>query len=199
MYSFDRCSEPGCRALAFAGMGYCIQHVRDKSQAFERAAGLLTQGSTVKDLNLAGMIVEELDLSKRRFVGCSFIGASLKRVLFTNAKLILCFFDASILDSCYFSTVGAQFCSFGGAGILNSSFEGSELLHCNFDGAAMRESTFSGSNLYDSRFIRCDLERTDFVDCDLKRVYMIPARQSEVSFKGSNTMEAIKDLEHLYL
>jgi len=199
MYPFDRCSEAGCRSLAFAGMGACLTHHPDRAAALERAAELLREGDTVKDLSLGGLSLDGLDLSKRRFVGCSFIGSSLRRVLFTNARLILCFFDSSSFDSCDFSTVNAQFCSFGGCEILNSSFENSELIHCNFDGSILRESTFNGSNLYDSRFIRCQLENSDFIDCNLKRVYMIPSKQANSSFKGSNTMEAIKDLEHLYL
>jgi uncharacterized protein YjbI with pentapeptide repeats len=72
-------------------------------------------------------------------------------------------------------------------------------MHCSFNGATIRETTFSGSNLYDSRFIRGKIEGSDFENCDLKRVYFIPTKQTGVSFKGSNTMEAIKDLEHLYL
>jgi uncharacterized protein YjbI with pentapeptide repeats len=199
MYPFDACSEPGCRALAFAGLGRCAQHLADRPQAFARAAELLTAGGTVKDLSLGGLVLDGLDLSKRRFVGCTFMGSSFRSVLFTNSTLILCFFDGSTIESCDFSTANAQFCSFGGCELHNSSFENSELLHCNFDGSKIREGTFNGSNLYDSRFIRCELENSDFVDCDLKRVYMIPAKQSGVSFKGSNTMEAIKDLEHLYL
>jgi uncharacterized protein YjbI with pentapeptide repeats len=199
MYPFDPCSEPGCQALAFAGLGRCLRHLPDRPRALATAVELLSSGGTVKDLNLAGISLDGLDLSKRRFVGCSFMGAGLRSVLFTNSTLILCFFDGASIDSCDFSTANAQFCSFGGIELLNSSFENTELLHCNFDGAKIRESTFNGSNLYDSRFIRCELENSDFVDCDLKRVYMIPAKQSGVSFKGSNTMEAIKDLEHLYL
>jgi uncharacterized protein YjbI with pentapeptide repeats len=199
MYSFDRCEEPGCENLAFAGFGRCLRHHPDKAIAFAKAASRLTEAKTLKDLNLAGLAADGLDLSKRRFFGCSFMGAALKSILFTNATFVLCFFDGASLDSCDFSTSNAQFCSFGASKIVNSSFENSELLHCNFDGARIHESTFNASNLYDSRFIRCEIENADFIDCDLKRVYMIPAKQSQVSFKGSNTMEAIRDLEHLYL
>ena len=81
----------------------------------------------------------------------------------------------------------------------NVSFENSELLHDSFVGAVILDSTFNNSNLYDSRFIRCELVKSDFVDCNLKRVYMIPTREEGVSFKYSNTMEAIRDVEHLYL
>jgi uncharacterized protein YjbI with pentapeptide repeats len=112
---------------------------------------------------------------------------------------MLCFFDRSSFEACDFSGVDVEFGSFGASSIDNVSFESSELIHCNFNGAKIRETTFSGTNLYDSRFIRGEVEACDFENCDLKRVYFIPAKQSGVSFKGSNTMEMIKDLEHLYI
>jgi len=199
MFAFDCCAEPGCQRLAFAGQDRCLRHLPDAERAIARAAELLAAGAVVKDLNIDGAALDGIDLSKRHFYGCSFIGVSLRSVLFTNATFVLCFFDRAALESCDFSTADAQYCSFGGSDIQNSSFENSELIHCSFDGSRMRESTFNGSNLYDSRFIDCELENVDFVDCDLKRVYLIPDKERNVSYKGSNTMEAIRDLEHLYL
>jgi uncharacterized protein YjbI with pentapeptide repeats len=199
MHSFTRCSVPGCSSIVFHGSDSCLAHHPDRASAEAAAAAVLASEGGVKDVNAAGLRLEGLDLSRKRFVGCSFMGASMKNVLFTGCTLLLCFFDGSSIESCDFSGANGQFCSFGDSDIVDSSFEGSELIHCNFDGSRIRDSTFSNSNLYDSRFIKGTIDDSAFENCDLKRVYFIPSRQSGVAFKGSNTMEAIKDLEHLYL
>jgi len=199
MHSFTRCASPGCRSIVFHDSSTCLAHHPDPASAEAAVAAILSAEIGTKDVNAAGARLEGLDLSRRRFVGCSFMGASLKNVLFTGSTLLLCFFDGSSFESCDFSGVNGQFCSFGDSAIVDSSFEGSEMIHCNFDGTRIRDSTFSGSNLYDSRFIKGTIEDTAIENCDLKRVYIIPSRQSGVSFKGSNTMEAIRDLEHLYI
>ncbi len=198
MHSFARCSAPGCRSVVFQGLSTCLSHHGDRDAAEAAVSAILSAEGGAKDVNAASARFDSLDLSRRRFVGCSFMGCQLKTVLFTGSTLLLCFFDAAALASCDFSGVNAQFCSFGGSDINDSSFEGSELIHCNFDGARIKDSTFSGSNLYDSRFIKGEVHRSAFDNCDLKRVYFIPSRQSETTFKGSNTMEAIRDLEHIY-
>jgi uncharacterized protein YjbI with pentapeptide repeats len=198
MHSFQRCSEPGCASLCFQDSERCLAHHPDPAGAAAFAQSLLLGENGCKDLNAAGISLESLELSRRKYIGCSFIGASFRNVLLTGSTFVLCFFDGATFEACDFSGVNAQFGSFGGSRIVNVSFENSELLHCNFDGAMIKETTFNGSNLYNSRFIRGEIERCDFENCDLKRVYFIPSKQSGVSFKSSNTMEVIKDLEHLY-
>ena len=199
MHGFQRCAAPGCGSLSFQGSSLCLAHHPDPAAAQTAIAALLASEPGAKDLNAAGIKLDGLELAGRKFIGCSFIGASIRRVLFTGCTFLLCFFDRSSIEACDFSGANVEFGSFGGSSIVNTSFENSELIHCNFDGARLTETTFSGSNLYDSRFISGEIGACDFENCDLKRVYFIPSRQSGVSFKGSNTMEAIKDLEHLYL
>jgi hypothetical protein len=199
MHDFQRCDEPGCGSLRFHLSTTCLAHHPDPAAAAQAAREMLAGPEGAKDLSAAGLSVEDMDLSRRRFIGCSFIGASFKKALFTGSTFLLCFFDRASIEACDFSGVNAQFCSFGVSRIDNVSFENTELIHCNFDGSRIVDTTFNGSNLYDSRFIRAEIESSDFEDCDLKRVYYLPAKQSAVSFKGSNTMEAIRDLEHIYL
>jgi uncharacterized protein YjbI with pentapeptide repeats len=199
MHAFQRCAEPGCPSLSFHGSPRCLAHQGGSTEALDAALALLQSERGAKDLSAAGLTIEGMDLSRRKYIGCSFIGSSFKNVLFTGSTFVLCFFDRSYFEACDFSGVNVQFGSFGGSRIVNASFENAELIHSNFDGAAIRDTTFNGSNLYDSRFIRGEIDGCDFENCDLKRVYFIPTRQSGVSFKGSNTMEAIKDLEHLYI
>jgi uncharacterized protein YjbI with pentapeptide repeats len=197
MYTFVRCAEPGCPDIAFAGGKTCLAH--SPATATADAAAMLESADSHRDLCFQGATFEGLKLSGKRFYGCSFMGVTLRGVLLTNAVFRLCFFDGATIDSSDLSHLDAQFCSFGGAHLSNVSFENSEILHDSFVGAEITECTFNNSNLYDSRFILCRLVDSDFIDCNLKRVYMIPAKEEKVSYKYSNTMEAIRDREHLYV
>jgi len=198
MYSFRPCTAPGCRKPAFAEEPTCVAHAPDpESLLAETQAGLRSM-TEIRNQNFSGARFSNLDLSGKSFIACSFMGSTLSGVLFTGARFRICFFDGSDISSCDFSHLDAQFSSFGGARIVDSSFEHSELIHLNFSGARIEECTFDNSNLYDSRFIKTELITTDFIDCDLKRVYLIPAEEVGVSYRYSNTMEAIRDMEHLY-
>lgn len=198
MYSFESCAELECGKPRLSGSDRCAAHAADPTSLARETAARLEAAQDHRDLNLAGLRLSDLDLSGKRFFGLSFIGCGLSRVLFSGCVFRLCFFDRALIDSCDFSRIDAQFCSFGGARFRESAFEGSELLHANFSGAELVDCTLSGSNLYDSRFIRTTLVRTAVEDCDLKRVYLIPAKEEGVSYRFSNTNEAIRDLEHLY-
>ena len=198
MYSYRPCAEKACTRSAFAEEPTCLAHSSQPAKALARWRSYLEEHTDIRNLNLSGSTFEGLDLSGKSLICCSFIGASLTKVLLTGARLRICFFDGSELDTCDLSRLDAQFSSFGGAKIGNSSFENSELLHVNFSGARIAECTFNNSNLYDSRFIRTELISTDFVDCDLKRVHLIPSSEVGVSYRYSNTGEAIRDVEHLY-
>jgi uncharacterized protein YjbI with pentapeptide repeats len=198
MFTFRRCGEPGCSSLCYQDSDRCLAHHPSATEAQAAVAALLAQEKGCKDLCAAGSSFEGLDLTRRKYIGCSFVGASFRNMLFTGSTFLLCFFDRARFEACDFSGSNVQFSSFGGSSVNNVSFESSELIHCNFDGAAIRDSTFNDSNLYDSRFIRGEVISCDLENCDLKRVYFIPAKESGVSFKGSNTMETIRDLEHLY-
>jgi uncharacterized protein YjbI with pentapeptide repeats len=198
MYSNRPCSEPECGKSAFADETTCLLHVPSPGEVLGRWSRYLSDNTEIRNLNLSGATFAGLKLDGKSFICCSFMAAELEGMLFTGSRLRLCFFDRAELRSCDFSRADIQFSSFGCAKIQNSSFESSELLHVNFSGARIEECTFDNSNLYDSRFIRTELITTDFVDCDLKRVHLIPATEVGVSYRYSNTMEAIRDVEHLY-
>jgi uncharacterized protein YjbI with pentapeptide repeats len=121
MHSFTRCSFPGCTSIVFLGSNTCLAHHPDRAGAEAAAAALICSEGGAKDVNAAGARFEGLDLSRRRFVGCSFMGVSMKRVLFTGCTLLLCFFDGSSFETCDFSGVNGQFCSFGDSVVIDSS------------------------------------------------------------------------------
>lgn len=198
MYSYKACAVEGCRRPAFLDDELCLAHDEGREEAQARAVERLMGTDEVRNMNFSGIHLENLSLAGKSFICCSFAGASLQGILFTGARFKICFFDGADILSCDFSNLDAQFSSFGGARILNSSFEKSELLHLNFSGARIEECTFNNSNLYDSRFIRTELVTSAFEDCDLKRVHLIPSSEVGVSYRYSNTAEAIRDLDHAW-
>ncbi|MDP2791769.1 MAG: pentapeptide repeat-containing protein [Rectinemataceae bacterium] len=199
MFMFSSCSEPGCERQALSDATKCSLHHPALASYRDALAVRIAEEASVKDLCLSGITFEGQDFSRRKFICCSFTGATFRNTLFTGSVFRLCFFDAAFIESCDFSGIDAEFCSFADVDIIDTSFENSELIHINFDGTRIRESTFTGSNLYDSRFILSVLENSNFSNCDMKKVYFIPARIENVSLKASNTNEAIRDMEHLYL
>lgn len=198
MYAYRPCVEQDCRKAAFLDGDRCLEHATDSAAELAKAVERLLGTDEIRNVNFAGARLENLDLSGKSFICCSFAGTSLSGILFTRARFKICFFDGADITSCDFSSIDAQFSSFGAARILNSSYEKSELLHLNFCGARIEDCTFSNSNLYDSRFIRTELVTTAFEDCDLKRVHLIPSSEVGVSYRYSNTAEAIRDLDHAW-
>ncbi len=197
MYDFKPCAVSGCESTALSGLDRCAKHAADPDAAAKAVAELLSGPGPVKSVNAAGLRFEGLDLSGRRFYSCSFSQATLRNVAFSGCTFRMCFFDFASIDSCDFSGIDAQFCSFAGARLLNASFENSELVHNNFDGISASYCTFNYSNLYNSRLILAELEKVDFIDCNLKRSFIIPAKELDVSWRLSNTQEAIRDLERI--
>ncbi len=199
MFTLTTCSEPGCTLQALTGSKTCAKHHRDANAYVDEMLGTIMAGGTIKNLCMPGVVLENRVLSGKKFICCSFTGARLSGLDLTGSVFRLCFFDGATIETCDFSAVNAEFCSFGDTEIRDTRFEKTELVHVNFDGARIRDSTFAGSNLYNSRFIYSVLENSDLSDCDFRKVYYMPARQENVSLRATNTNEAIRDMEHLYL
>ncbi len=195
MYDFSRCSFPGCDSTALHETEFCADHHPSPDILASKILESLADVMVVKSMNFAGLRFEGAVLSGRSFYSCSFSKTLLKNINFSSCTFRMCFFDFCSADSCDFSNIDAQFCSFAGARFLNVSFEHSELVHNNFDGAGMNDCTFNYSNLYNSRFIMAEFEKTDFIDCNLKRTVILPSKESEVSWRLSNTQEAILELD----
>ena len=197
MYDLLRCVVPGCDETALYESQHCAAHHPDPDSASAAVLRTIAAAPVIKNLNAAGLRFEGADISGKRFYSCSFSKTILKNVTFAGCVFRMCFFDFSTADSCNFSGIDAQFCSFAGARFLNASFEHSELVHNNFDGAKATDCTFSFSNLYNSHFIMAEFEKTDFIDCNLKRSMIFPSKEIDVSWRLSNTQEAIRELDRI--
>lgn len=197
MFELHRCAAPGCDVTALHGSEFCSDHHPDPvslaATILQECAGM----DVVKNLNAAGLRFQSADLSGKRFYSCSFSRSVLQNLNFSACTFRMCFFDFCFIDSSDFSGIDAQCCSFAGARFLNVSFEHSELVHNNFNGARTNDCTFNYSNLYNSRFIMSEFEHTDFIDCNLKRTFIMPTKETEVSWRLSNTQEAIRELDRI--
>jgi len=79
----------------------------------------------MKDLDLAGVTLEDEDLSGIEISGCRLTAASLTRVRFSHAAIHLSFLDRATLRECDFSCVN----------IVNSVLAGSQIENCTFTDA----------------------------------------------------------------
>lgn len=195
VYDFKRCSIPGCEATAIHTTDFCADHHPNPDAIAATILESLSTLKVIKSMNLAGLRFEGAVLSGRQFFACSLSKTLLRNINFSACSFRMCFFDFCSADSCDFSGIDAQFCSFAGSRFLNVSFEHSELVQNNFDGTCLNDCTFNYSNLYNSRFIMAEFEKTDFIDCNLKRTLIIPSKETEVSWRLSNTQEAIFELD----
>jgi uncharacterized protein YjbI with pentapeptide repeats len=193
MFTVTPCAA-GCGRPAILGSNICFVHSANPELETLRITEYITERNVIKDLNAPGMYFESIDFSDRHFYGCNFREASFSMCVFSGSVMRMSFFDFADFKNCDFSKSDIQFLSFGGARFRDCTFEGSELVHINFGGASLYETTFNNSNLYNSRFINADIERSDFIDCNLKKTYFIGARQEGVSFKSSNTAEAVFEM-----
>lgn len=199
MFKISPCEVKGCTAPAFSLETLCYQHLAEHPERLSRSMQELQSTTTLLNRVFDGASFSGADLSRFRFVGCSFRNGQFRHSMFTGASFHLCFFDASQFISCDFSGADIDFCSFGQSSFMDCSFENSELIQTSFNGSVFTDCTFSGSNLYNSRFMLCEMNAVNFDNCDFKRAFYIPSKESSVTFVGSNIAEAVRDLEHLYL
>jgi uncharacterized protein YjbI with pentapeptide repeats len=194
MFTLTPC-EAGCGAPAISGSRLCACHVADPEKEAARLGQHISKQRVVKDLCASSIHFESTDFSHRQYFGCNFNGASFDMCLFTGSFMRMVFFDFSRFENCDFSNCDLQFVSFAGCRMLNCTFENSELVHVNYGGAVIKGCTFNNSNLYNSRFISAGITDSDFVGCNLKKTHFFNITQERLSFKSSNTAEAIFDLE----
>ena len=194
MFSQSFCAA-GCGRPAFTGSALCAVHSTDSKADALRLSEYITKQKVIKDISAQGLHFEQVDFSQRKYYGCNFSGASFHKCIFSGVLMRLTFFDFSTLSHCDFSKGDLQFLSLAGAVIEDCSFEGSELININFEGTQITGSSFNNSNLFHSRFIGAGITRTGFIDCNLKWANFTKTKREDVSFKSSNTAEAIFEME----
>jgi uncharacterized protein YjbI with pentapeptide repeats len=192
MFNFVPCAA-GCGRPVISGAELCAMHLADPAGEGRRIADYISAHDVIKNLSAPGICFQNADFSATQYFSCNFIEASFQGCLFSGAFMRMGFFDFVVFRDCDFSKSDLQFVSFAGATFEHCTFEDSELTHVNYGGCTILDCTFNNSNLYNSRFISARITNTEIKNCNLQRANFTRIQQEAVSFKSSNTAEAIMD------
>lgn len=202
MFTINKCQCPECKKTALSSFndneiidepGYCFEHTEDKKAYLAHLKKFIESHDKIVGLNAYGITVQGMDLTDKKFYGCNF-----QHVLFTNVhaeniRLRMCMMDFATFTDCDFIKSNIQFSSFSGAKFVHLVLTGSDLIHNNFNGITSYQCSFDNSDLYNSRFIKAILMNTSMQDCNLKKTIFYNSAREKVSFKLSNTREALID------
>ncbi len=157
----------------------------------EEIISVIQNNTFVSSLNATGLELRDIDISGKTFYGCCFFRARFTNVIFEKCRIRMCFFDGATFQDCNLQGSDIQFSCFAGSQMTNTLFTNSDLLHNNFNGLLASNSKFDDSDLYNSRFVLATLKRTSFINCNVKKTMYYHTLRELVSFKSSNTREAI--------
>ena len=203
MFISNTCQCPDCKNAALSIIrdgeiisnepGFCFDHTENKEEYLNSIRNYVETHDKIVGLTACGITVKGLDLSNKRFYGCNF-----QHVLFNNVhadgmRLRMCTTDFATFTDCDFINSNIQFSSFAGSKFVHMVLAGSDLIHNNFNGITAYQCSFDNSDLYNSRFIKAILMNTSMQDCNLKKTIFYDSARENVSFKLSNTREALID------
>ena len=202
-YTYNICKCPGCTKPALSEIdknlaltqnpGWCIEHHPYLKKALKRIFLHVMRNDTIIGLTACGVEVKKLNLRNKRFIGCNLQNCTLTNVHADGLKMRICIADNSTLTDCDFVKSDIQFSSFAGSKFVHILFTGSNLIHTNFNGLTSYQSSFDDSDLYNTRFIKTVLINNSFRNCNLKKTVFYDSVRDNVSFKLSNTREALVD------
>ncbi len=203
MYTFSLCRHPGCNKFAISRINkekniiedgdFCLDHQENKESVQQDILNYISANEKIVGLNANGIIVENQDISDKKFYGCMFLRTKFNNVHITNMRVRMCMFDFSMFTSCGFIKSNIQFSSLSGSRLEHVYFTGSDLVHNNFNGIMAYQSSFDGTNLYNSRFIKAVLINTSMNDCNLKKAIFYESMREGISCKYSNTNDALTE------
>lgn len=191
MYVPRPCAEKGCGRPALAESNTCVVHHPDAAAHVKKILSAARSSSGLHDLDLAGITIQDEDLSGLQISGCRLTAASLTRVKLAGALILLSFLDRATLRDCDVMHASIVNAVFAGSRVENCPFEDSEIILGNFLGIRGVAVSFDHSDLYGSRFIGSWLERVSMKDCNLTRAHFDAAHRAVVDFHMSNTNEAV--------
>lgn len=203
MYAHNNCIELDCRNEAISTFnsfgeltdkdGFCYEHSPSKEQITEDIYNYIRQHNKIVGLNASGIVFENIDLTDKRFYGCSFQHCKFINLHSTGFRSRMSMFDFAVFSDCNLLQSNMQFTSFASATFSHTLFTGSDLIQDNFNGIQSYQSSFDDADLYNSRFIRAKLIDTSFRNCNIKKANFRNILHQNVSFKSSNTREAVLD------
>lgn len=203
MYLFNKCEYPGCHSYAISMVNqekdslenstFCLKHCPSPEDESASIIQYIMSHDKIINLNADGLSLDGLDLGGKKFYGCNFQHTSFNNIHSNMLRARMCMFDFSTFSDCLFTQSNIQFSSFSGSKLVHVTFTGSDLIHNNFNGITSYQSSFDDSDLYNSRFIKAILINTSMINCNLKKTAFYEAAREGVSFKLSNTREALLD------
>ena len=124
MFSFEKCSHPGCNTFRCGEISTCYHHstAEDKKIILDTLLKDLTTKDTVRNFNL---IEGEIENQKATgaIKGSNFAFSTFRNCNFVGTKIINTFFDFCLFENCNFNDSIIRYSVFAGARFINSSFK----------------------------------------------------------------------------
>lgn len=203
MFSFSKCSHPGCSHFAisdFDSQGnliengtYCYAHTKNKDEIVKKIYNYVREHDKIIGLNASGITFSNIDFTGKGFFGCDFSNSLYAGISSTAVQTKLCNFSFTTFTDCNLSNSKSLFCSYAGSKLAHVIFTGSDMIQNNFCGISSFQSSFDDSNLYSSYFVKSKLIDTSFRNCNIKETVFYEIEQENISFRQSNTNAAIFD------
>jgi uncharacterized protein YjbI with pentapeptide repeats len=191
MFMPRSCAHKGCGRPALSGSEFCIVHHPDPEGHVMGLLRSLGSPAALRDLDLPGIILTDVDLSAAEISGCRFTAATFLRVKFGGAQIQLSFLDRATFTECDFSGANIQNSVLAGSMLTGCSFVDCEIVQANFLGIRCVRTGFDHSDLYGSRFVGSLMEQVSMKDCNLTRTTFDEGHRTGVDFRSSNTNEAV--------
>lgn len=172
---------------------FCYKHQPAQQEITARLAEYIRRNEKIVGMNASGATFADMDMSGKKFYGCNFRHCFFRGIRSEGVRARLTAFDFAILTDCTLNGTTNLNVSFGGTKLIHVLFTGSDQIQVNFSGLQSFQCSFDDSNLYMSRFIRANLVDTSFRNCNVKRTIFYDLNHTNVSFKLTNTREAIFD------
>jgi len=185
------CAHRGCGRPALSGSDSCVVHHVDPVAHVKEILRVAHTSARMQDLDLAGITLEDEDLSGIDISGCRLTAANFARVRFSRTKIYLSFLDRTAMLECDFSGVNIVNSVLAGSRIENCPFTDSEIIQGNFLGISGVSVTFDHSDLYGCRFIGSWMKNVSMRDCNVTRAYFDSSHRTVIDFHLSNTNEAV--------
>lgn len=210
MFLQNKCSVPSCSHISLSSFdengeiqelrNFCLDHIPDPGKARQDILHYIETHDKIVGLNASWLSFSDMDFSGKQFYGCDFSHCTFTNVLGRETRNRMNIYDFAVFNDCNFSQSHMIFTSFSGATFYHTIFTDSDLIQNNFNGIQAYQCSFDKSDLFNSRFIMATLNDTSFVDCNLKKADFWETKRSNVSFKQSNTREALfsRDGSELY-
>jgi len=201
MFELNICLHPNCNKLALSQIdkqgnitnlpGYCLEHTPNPDDLKNAIYKYIEKNKKIINLNACDLTFSNIDLTDKCFIACNFKNCTFQNIQSEYFRSRMSFFDFSLFSDCNFINSDIQFSSFIGSTFSIALFTGSELIQNSFNGITAYQTSFDDSDLYLSRFCNARLLNTSIVNCNIKKAIFHNLHYENVSFKQSNTGEAI--------